>query len=189
VWTNVADTFSRANGPIGSAETGQVWATANSGSSFTVSGNQAAPVYNSGALHTPCTVDSGVSDCTVTCDFISAVSGTGFIWRLSDDSNYWLFLVADGAVYKKVAGTFAGVANPTAASGTWTVQLSGSSIVLTSPSAVQTNITDSFNSTATRHGFSSFNTNTQRYDNFFVRTPSTAPSQIRSFALRRSTLY
>jgi len=186
---HAADSFNRANGAIGTADTGQSWATLNSSSTFNISSNQAAPTTVTGTLHTPCVVDAGVSDCVVSCDFVSSTSGIGFVFRCVDDSNYWLALIFDGALYKKVAGSFTFVQAITAGSGTWTAELAGSSIVLKNAGVSQATVTDGFNSTATRYGFSSVNTAPgPAYDNFSVSTTA-ANRLVIPQAVRRSYYY
>lgn len=171
----VSDSFNRANGAIGTADTGQTWATTNGGSSYSISSNQVAPALIGSAQHTPCVIDAGKSDGIVSCDYASSVSGTGLVFRLVDDANFWLVLVFDGTMYKKVAGSYTFVASVTAGNGTWTAELDGTSIVVKNNGVQQASVTDSFNQTGTKHGFSSVNSNTQRYDNFSFITPSAPP--------------
>jgi len=186
---HAADSFNRANGAIGTADTGQSWATLNSSSTFNISSNQAVPLNLTGTLHTPCVVDAGVSDCVVSCDFLSTGSGIGFVFRCVDDSNYWLTLVFDGALYKKVAGSFTFVQSVTAGSGTWSAKLAGSSITVVNAGVAVATITDAFNSTATRHGFSSLNTSPgPAYDNFSVVTAA-ANQVVTPQATNRSFFY
>lgn len=97
---------------------------------------------------------------TYTSDVVSAtVEDTGILFRLSDTSNFWL--ASRSQIAKSVAGVLTVVATYTRLPvGTRAfIQASGSTITLyaypganAAPTVVAT-VTDSFNSTATNHGF------------------------------------
>ena len=175
----VSDTFTRANGAIGTAETGQVWT--DNGAGFQVISNTAGATAVGATLGTQCaTLDAGVADCTITVKFATWGTATFIAFRFADTSNLLAFYLSGtntARILKIEAGTqttfFTGTTNTNIASGdTYTVVLSGTSITLkqngtalaTRPNA------QSFNQTATKHGIGA-NQTLSRLDNFTITVP------------------
>ena len=184
-----SDSFNRADGPIGSADTGQTWVATNVGSTFAIISNQAG-VTSTFAAYTPCVVQTNVSDCTVSVDVTNTEANTGLCFRCIDDSNYWMVLTFGGYLFKNIAGAFTLVATGTGGTGTWQAVLSGSSIVVKNNGVVNVTATDSTNATGTQHGLVAYSSSTQRWDNFSVTTPDVFTKRlVISQAVKRAAFF
>lgn len=172
----VTDDFSEANGTnlSGKAtDTGQTWTQRGAGT-FTVSSGtigEATATNNTGF-----DVETGMPDCTVqaTVATMTTSNRVGLSARLSDANNY-LQAVAqtDGSVRlgKFVAAAFTQLAvtatGLVTAGSTVALRMKGASLEVLVNDTVRATASDSFNSTATRHGVY-FNVTDGRLDNFSV---------------------
>ncbi len=166
----VTDDFNRANGPVGTATTGQAW---NVG--MQISNGQASSPGRVAILET------GMPDAIVSTDIIHAAQAGnlyGPAFRASDQSNFWI--VDTGAtltvnLYKSVGGAFTLVAGGGASGAegsteNFTVEMKGSVISVRKNGVTQVTATDSFNSTATKHGLQTNSNFNVRFDNFSVKS-------------------
>ena len=177
------DAFGRADSTttLGTTDTGQAWSVLSG--TWGISSNAA---YEPGAV--PVTqhaavIDSGLSDCVVqvTVPVLSGLSGNaGVIFRATDDSNYWRFVIGgatDNNWYfqKKVAGSFSlvGTGAGRATGDVLKVVLGGNTITVFKNGTQMATTTDSFNSTATKHGLANSSSSSggtvARFDDFSVR--------------------
>jgi len=178
------DAFGRADSSttLGTTDTGQTWSVLSG--TWGISSNAAyEPGAVNGAQHAVVT-DSGLSDCVVqvTVPVLSGLSGNaGVVFRATDDSNYWRFVIGgatDNNWYfqKKVAGSFSlvGTGGGVAAGDVLRVVLGGNTITVFKNGTQMATTTDSFNSTATKHGMSNSASSAgqgtvARLDDFSVR--------------------
>jgi hypothetical protein len=169
--TVVSDTFSRADGPLGSAETGQPW-TVHSGS-FAVADGGAVP----GAGYALATVDSSVSNATVSAEVRSLGSEFWLVTRLSDPANYWRFgrSASGDYVLQQVANNALGspsvqvLATLAAETGDVLSCASTSAAITCSVDGVAVATTDdAFNRAATGHGLAAFESPEAVFDDFSV---------------------
>jgi hypothetical protein len=119
-------------------------------------------------------IDTGLSDATISAQMYAPTSagGAGLIFRETDASNYWLaqWDVGGGAftLFKRVAGTpttlcTTGIGSALVSAGAGReipieVLITGSSIRVLLHGVSICTVTDSFNSTATKHGINLFGT-------------------------------
>lgn len=93
---------------------------------------------------------------SITVSTTGGSSGAGVCFRISDDLNFWFYVIAGSSsfLYKVVAGTYTQVGTwPGAAAGdVLSVVLSGNSITAKRNGSTVGSTTDSFNNTATMHG-------------------------------------
>ena len=174
----VSDSFNRANGAIGVADTGQTWI--DEGEGWQVLSNTARATGSPGALGAQaCVLNAGVSDCTITVTFSTYSSAQFIAFRLSDVNNLLAFYLSGtntARILKLAAGTqttaYTTTTNTNIASGDiYSVTLSGSSITLKQNGVqIGTTQTNSFNQTATNHGIGT-NTTASRFDTFSVTVP------------------
>jgi hypothetical protein len=167
--TYAADTFNRADSSstLGSTTTGSYAWSAVVGT-WGISSNAAYDVTATSANHIA-TIDDTHANGTVAAQlFGSSPVNSGILFRLTDASNFWVWL-ANGTLYKCVAGSFTSVGSlplRTPASGdTYSAILNGSSITLKVNGAVYGSATDSFNQSATQHGLLNKGTG-NTFDNF-----------------------
>lgn len=170
--TVVADTFGRVDGSLNGSTTeagGKVW---TSGAGLTIVGGIVKPNTSSTTL---ATVDSGVSDCTVSAKWVKtgASQGDGVCFRHTDNQNLWYFRNTTGQLAKIVANTGTTVATFSTSSADGDiieVVMSGANFTIKRNGIVIGTWTDAFNQTATKHGIRSLGTG-WGYDNFRVATP------------------
>lgn len=172
VVSSIADTFTRTSNAnfMGATDTGSVpWRVETGGGRWGIIGNSAyssISVTNSGA-----TVESGKADCTVTVTVTTRNNGCGLRFRESSESNYILWY-SDGTVYYSSTSngsfTVIGVAATFASGDVLQVVLLGSSITCKKNGTTVATFTNSFNSTATRHGLHSNSEIISRYNAFSV---------------------
>lgn len=152
----VTDTFTRAAGAIGNAETGQAWANFGGGTIVVNGSNQATTGVsssNSGAV-----VDCAAADAVYQCTLLSQdVNPGGLIFRWVDDTNFWVLQnVGSTQLYlrKFVAGVYTDniIAVTFSASDVFTVTCAGNSIITQLNGVQKHNITDTFNNTGTKGG-------------------------------------
>lgn len=90
------DTFTRANGAIGRADSGQLWAVG--GGTWTVASNAAAAAADGGTgplVTLPVRRPDGTLSCVVT-----GTSGVhGLVFRYVDGNNYWMIARDNGVFY------------------------------------------------------------------------------------------
>jgi hypothetical protein len=170
-FATITDTFTRANSTtnIGTTDTGQVWSV-QSGSWWGISSNRA---YTANSMaYGSVVVESSVSDCTISV-LLVARSDSGLCWRSTDNNNYWSFSSGFGTVNKRVAGTFTQVATFSAAAhgDTMSVTVSGNTHTIKKNGITVATFTDSFNSTATKHGLYANNYADPQWDNFQITVP------------------
>lgn len=167
----VSDSFDRATvtHSLGTADTGQVWTNINA--ALGIEANQARHSADpgEGAAH----LDSGASDVTITCEMLHG-GNNGLIFRSLDGNNYLLTRALNDKVevYRRVAGSYAQVGQTLATftvgqTYTFKVVASGSTIDVYVDGSLQLTVTDSFQSTLTRHGLWGAGTGV-RWDNFKV---------------------
>ena len=100
----VSDTFNRADGSIGTADSGHVW-TAHAGT-WDILSNKA--VCSAAAADMVCTVDYA-ANCTIQSSMVAATSrNPGIVGRFVDVSNFYLLSVSSGNfdLYRKQGGTY-----------------------------------------------------------------------------------
>lgn len=172
----VSDTFDRGNGPMGVADTGQVWGVVQTPSStWAISGNKArATAANLSII----ALESGVSDCTVSADFDETSGENGIAWRIVDNDNHYMIFPRYNSVYKKVDGTYYSLSNILVGAvdpGTWSVVLAGNEAEVKLNGITQATVTDPFNAAVTKHGLMAHNT-VETFNNFLVTIPDTIGS-------------
>ncbi len=152
----VFDDFNRADGPLGNAVVGGAW---SSGAGvMDIVGNAAH--LSTGSLAWGF-INTGVADVSIQATqpiMGGAASFAGILFRYSDDNNYWRLVNFNGDTYlqKSVIGVVTTLVGPTsgaANSDVLKVVLSGNTIkAYRNGVQLGTDQSDSFNSTATRHG-------------------------------------
>lgn len=95
----VTDTFNRADGALGNADTGQAWTTSN-GTCVVASNRFAAPTAPNFNPSSHAWVDAGVSDCTVQATMVTDFGTLTF--RVQDASNFYTW--NPNGIEKYVAG-------------------------------------------------------------------------------------
>lgn len=169
----VSDAFNRADGPIGTADTGQIWE--NIENSMVITGNNVNG--SAAAVNNTAVIESGKSDAEIS----STVIGTSADWkrivfRAIDANNYFYFQTrATGAgqpvqLFRKQAGastSLFAVTGTVAAGSKMKVILLGSKIRCFIDATEYQTATDTFNQTATKHGIGSNNT-VPEFDDFKV---------------------
>jgi len=174
----LADTFTRADGAIGSAETGGAYTTTGT---WTISSNQAMSTDTSG-VGTRATLSSGIADglLEVTISGAAATSYGGLVFRWVDANNYWLAYYNGSTNFhidKFVAGVPTAVFTvaDTATSGTIVITMMGNKIAVhrgTNGVTYTTTITDSDNQAGTVHGIFAVQTaTTLRFNDLFLYGP------------------
>lgn len=180
-----SDSFNRADGAIGTADTGEVWSVLSG--TWTIASNQAKEGTTTSTQHLA-VLDCGVSDGAVQVTIPSVAAGSanaGLSFRASDVSNHWRLISDSSGTYieKKVAGTFTTMASyaPVATDGdVLRVVMLGSLVGAYRNGTPLGCVTDSFNSTATKHGLdhgaSTSDTGPRpRWDDFSVGPTSDIP--------------
>jgi hypothetical protein len=167
----VVDTFTRADGALGSAETGGAYDTTGT---WTVSSNQAMSTDTSGVA-IRAVIDSNLADglLEVTISNVSATSFGGLVFRRVDANNYWsaFYNGTNFQVEKFVAGVGTNVFTvaDAATGGTISVTMCGPSITIhrgTNGATHTTDITSTDLQTADIHGMFLVQTTTNiRFDN------------------------
>ncbi len=165
----VSDSFNRANGAIGNADTGQPW-VAFVGTPVIFSNQYLA---NGVGLATSA-IDSGLTDCTVAVTMLSG-QFSGLIWRVVDGNNYLLCQWEPDnslGVYTRIAGVFTLLAdsapNVMATGRRVSITISGNNfIVKVDGTTVLTTSSTSF-PTITAQGIYSGDTASRLFDNFTV---------------------
>ncbi len=120
------------------------------------------------STNTPCTLDAGVSDCTITCSLILGSTASdcfaGLAFRATDKDNTWYAFIRGDTnkleIYNRVGGVNGLAVDsqsytvPTSTTVTMTVTLSGTSISVT-VGATTAGTTSSTRQTATIYGLAS----------------------------------
>jgi hypothetical protein len=167
----VADTFTRADGSIGTAETGGAWTSAKA---YTVYSNAS---YANASGFAPCWIDTAHSDGTATGTFTSYSAGfIGIVFRYVDDSNYMVVGNSVGnqiAILSCIAGSFSLVGTVSATNvgtGTYTISVTytGTALGYKINGVAQTGTTSSQFQTATKAGFLIGTNNSESIDGFSV---------------------
>jgi hypothetical protein len=152
----VTDSFNRADGPIGTADSGQVWQQA--GGAAAIAGNKGVPTVNQ------VFIDTGQSDVTIqmTMGNRDVVNGsTRIVARYVDTNNYLFWGESGSSVYalvRKQAGLFNTITTTaiTPVNGdVLKLVLTGSTLQGYRNGSLIATGTETFQQTATRHGFSS----------------------------------
>lgn len=163
------DSFDRADNAstAGSMDTGQAWAV--SGGTWGISGNALYAPGGSGTI----TMNSALSDCTIKTTLLSYASVSRIVMRQTDISNR-LILTASGlswGLYKTVSNTSTLIGSygalPTNGDKIKCV-LSGSTISIYINGVLAITTTETFNQTATNHGFNLSGAAAARFDYFLV---------------------
>jgi hypothetical protein len=172
---DVSDTFTRRDGPIGTAETGQVWQPING--NWLVTNHHA---FHQGTAGTAdkrvCVIDTLYSDGAVSVVAAAiGVYGTRLVVRLTDVDNYLFVEWAATTVrlVKREAFVDANLAPPVSYT-----MLAGDQVrvILSGPSVeVEINgvsmigpVTEPFNEDATMHGLGAYDTAAGEFDNFLM---------------------
>lgn len=169
------DSFNRADSltSMGSTDTGQAWVGTTG--TWGISNNQAYLVTVSGGFD-PITIDSGVSDCSLTIKIGAIMVTPGKVIRLvaryTNANNYLMAIITttDYRLYKNVAdaATLLGTYSAIPATGDRVrLDMLGSSVKLFVNGTERLSVTETFNQTATKHGLSS-NWPEGKFDNFTV---------------------
>lgn len=170
----VFDTFTRGNGPLGNAESGQAWTFPSSGgsSAWAISAGAATPVGTGSQQIT--VLDTGSVNTNIFMNLtFASTDDFGIVFRMTDDNNYWMVTRQD--LYKRVAGVFTSVMGLTAAfvSGDGIdIVLNGSLVTIFRNGVSQGNYTMDSNLTATkvglRHNYNG-TAMTTKFDNIFIQ--------------------
>jgi hypothetical protein len=173
--SNRSDNFNRTDSAtaLGTpSDGGSAW-SALSGT-WGISSNKGYHVDGTG--QSAAVLDAGAGDCTVQVTISGSVGDDGFIFRATDNSNYFVYTYGGGALYRQQAGSFtliavssapfSGVVNPT----TLKAVLAGSAINIFQDGALVLTVSDSFNATATKHGLRSNGSSGVRFDDFSIAT-------------------
>lgn len=170
---NFSDTFSRADGAIGTAETGQPWIILDG--TWVIQSNRLIFQGSGTSDKRAVVIETMRADCTV-----SVVARTvGFygarlVARATDIDNYlyadWsggtLMLVRRAAFVDTTIGT---TSYTVAANDTVSIILSGSSITVQVNGVTKIGpVVDTFNASATKHGLGAYDSFAGAFDNFLV---------------------
>ncbi len=207
----ITDEFTRADSTtnLGSCDQAIPWVQSAGTGAMGISSNQAylsTTDHSANSFEGPLAyIDHGWSDGTIEADLYGDVLGVvddpGLVFRFTDSANFFMaFLTKSIGVQIELDKVVAGVittlstTNITAGTGPWHVKytLAGSSItVLVNGVDTNTDI-DSFNQTATKHGFALLDVDaTERVDNYDAvqgtgpPAPLAPPAVVVSQALRR----
>lgn len=192
IYVPAQDTFTRANSTttLGSTEIGNfTWQNLNSNTGG-ISSNTAYSV--TGANNQASYIEFNVSDVDITVTvstYGAGVAQQGLYVRISDGNNFWRFTNDNGniSLIKKVAGsnTTFGTQPFTKTNGdVYRIVTSGDTIECFINGRSIIRVTDSFNNTATKHGFGNATGNSAaRWDNFQIKKTGG-----RSLATGRTTL-
>jgi hypothetical protein len=168
----VQDSFNRANSTttLGNADTGQTWVV--TGGVIGIINNQA---YTPADADKIAVIDSGASDVSIQLTHASSHIYSKIFWRFTDPNN--TFWIESGQIRKKIAGTATTVGTFTAGgNGTvLKVTVSGNTHTVYRNGLQVATFTDSFNQTATSHGFGMYSANA-RIDDFSVESLGGTPT-------------
>lgn len=167
------DSFNRVDNAaaLGTADTGQTWTVLQG--TWGISSNQACLITSAGARNR-IVINGLPANVSITITFSVNTVLSRLMFRHVDTSNYLQFINLSGssyALYKVVAGvaTMLGSFATTPANGdVLNVTLNGSSIIAKLNGAQVISVTETFNQTATQHGFTTDNDTIFRMDNFKV---------------------
>lgn len=167
------DSFNRANGSLGTSDTGHTW-TVNSGTA-TITSNAAQATSTAVA-----TISSLTADGAVQLRVSTASSTCRVRFRWADSSNYWEWgnNTAASRLTKVVAGTSTTLFEATegiAVGDVFAAVFSGSTITIYKNGVRKSTITDSANSSNTAHGFQ-IGTNAAIDDWYFWSTTGMSPT-------------
>jgi len=174
---SITDTFTRADSSstLGTTETGGLtWQSLNSGV-YGISSNQA--YYPGSPYDSPAYIDAGISNIDMSVTIATYDGGAredGIYFRIVDSNNWWRLVRSGGSLLlqKHVAGSNTTVYNisPTFANGDiYRVVCNGNQIIIYLNGKPIMQTTDSFNATATKHGFGNATASSgARWDNFVL---------------------
>jgi hypothetical protein len=182
--TNVTDSFNRADSAVslGTADSGQTW-TALTGT-WGISSNKAYLVTH--VNQDTAYIDNALSDCAVQVTFNPvAANNSRLVFRLTDASNFHFVQSEGGSTYKHYkyeSGGFTQLGSyaTTPANGdVLKVVLNGSSIDTYLNGTVRISVSNSFNSTATKHGIGGANgtPTAERWEDFSAVATATTYTQ------------
>ena len=170
--TRLFDSFDRADGPAGSADTGQSWTT-HQGSLAVVSGTA-----QTGGGFVLASIDAGDNVGTLTTTVVTPSSELWVLLRFSDAANYWRFGRWQGQAYQlqRVMANGATVwpilASATPAAGDAVRCTSSEDQIECGVNDVTiAHASDAFNQAATRVGFSTYQSPGTRFDELLVTDP------------------
>jgi hypothetical protein len=173
---NAEDTFVRADSSttLGTTTVGGFTWQPLGGTVYGISSNQAYPV--SGATDKPVVVDVGSAniDASITISTFSASTEEALYFRVIDASNGWRLIRAGSTLrlQKRVAGVTTSVFNIAKSfsnGDTFRVRAIGNTINCYVNGIHQFSTTDTYNNTATMHGFGQATGNSgARFDNFIL---------------------
>lgn len=167
----VFDGFNRADNALtlGNADTGQAWNILD-GFWGIINGN----AYMNNVTQSKGFVDSGAANFEMTVELIvNNVNTRVIVFRLTDTNNFW-FLGIDASnnytITKQVSGsnTLMGTGNQATDGDKIKINCLNQIINVYINNVLSFTISDSFNTTATKHGLASSGLTTLRWDNFKV---------------------
>lgn len=148
----ITDTFTRADGALGTTETGQTWTNSTG---WAITSNAAV---STATTYRPAYVESTLADCTLTATLSAVVEYGALCFRFTDTQNYYVMVVgpANSFFYKLVANSLI-LVDP-GSLGTFTagdviaIQMTGNTFVFKKNGTTTATVTDSSHPTATKHG-------------------------------------
>lgn len=165
--TVVSDSFNRADGAVGNAETGQAWTATG----YAIAGNELGST-GTGVVYA--FLDSGHADATIeaTCESSTgAAIAEGVLFRYSSTTQHFFFRNSTGQLFQANAGAATSVA--TFATGSVyrdrvKIVCAGTAITIYRNGVQIGTWTDPGNSANTKHGFRTATNALARYDDFRV---------------------
>lgn len=184
VTTVILDQFTDTNGTALASHTiaptnvpATSWSVAEGTPTVTIQTNKAQSTSSSDGI---LWLDSGVSDCTITCDVDPIANGnSGIYFRCTAANASWMARWQQGAtmqlqIYERNPGytlrANTALAGADGEAYTMTIVLSGTSIAVT-VNATTVNYTSATNQAATKHGLYVGGANGATWDNFKVTVP------------------
>lgn len=179
-FVTITDDFNRADSTttLGTTNTGQTWEALTAGSVFGIVSNQAYRQTYAGTGENAVVVDAGKADVDISITTSKLGAGGGIVFRATNSANFWCIdtnMATGHKLFKFVSNAFVFVGlagNPSAAVGDVArVVAVGSSISVTVNGGTAYTVTDTFNQTATKHGFriaSTVNPAAGRFDDFSI---------------------
>jgi hypothetical protein len=193
----VRDSFNRANGAVGTADSGQAWAKSGDKGYYVSSSNCTGD--SSGDAADFIYIDAGVADFELTAEVYRSLVGgmrCGAVFRATDASNYhvaFLYYDAGGSAFRfyygrMSSGSFDGLTyiDPELTQDGWStlkVAASSTSIKVYLDDTLHHDITSEFNATATKVGVLA-NGDTEHVDDFLVESGGIVPVIARQFRQR-----
>lgn len=180
--TYAADTFTRADGPVGNAEIGGAWTASGAAATWAVASNQLTGQSTTGYAAL-LTVDDGQSDGAIQATFVGG--NGGLVFRRTSAKDYWVltFNVGNSIRLSYFLSGYTLKAQPgvvAAAGDVFRIELTGPAIVVYRNGKQIISITDSTRVAATSHGLLATGSGVAKFDNFshysLTSTPTPTPT-------------